>query len=319
MNASTNRHPNEPSDAILLASNGTKESDAAVQAALQLAAATHRAVKVIAVLEPAPLVAGEYGFVAPVEDLNDAGGRRQALLTRVERQIADVTDGARWPIVLRGGSPPQIIAKEALADSAALIVMGLGHHQLLDRMFGSETALHVVRTANTPVLAVPQSFTTLPTSAVAGVDFSGGGVAAVQRALRLLPTLTSVHLVHVAPRWDLQPTAYAEWRAEYERGVGPAFERVTSDLRQERPVTITTATREGHSTKELLAAASEAGADVIIVGSKGLGFLDRVLVGSTATGIIRHAECAVFALPVVATEGALEESAAAAAPSGSRR
>jgi nucleotide-binding universal stress UspA family protein len=106
--------------------------------------------------------------------------------------------------------------------------------------------------------------------------------------------------VHVAPRWDLQPTAYAEWRAEYERGVAPAFERVIRELDAPATVRVTTAVREGKTTKELIAAADEEGADVIIVGSKGLGFLDRVLVGSTATGIIRGSHCSVFAFPVVA-------------------
>jgi nucleotide-binding universal stress UspA family protein len=63
---------------------------------------------------------------------------------------------------------------------------------------------------------------------------------------------------------------------------------------------LTTAIREGKTSRQLLAAAVEYDAELIIVGSRGLGFLDRMLVGSTATAIIRGAHTAVFALPFVA-------------------
>jgi len=291
--------PNEKNEPIILATHGMNQADSAVRATAHLAAATERPVTVIAVLEPPPMVAGEYGFVIPMEDL--AEDRRDTLLNRVRKQLTDVIGrDPGWPIELRSGDPPSTVAKIAHAADAEVIVMGLGHHNLLDRVFGSETALHTLRAAHTPIFAVPQSYSQLPRRAVVGVDFSGAGMAAAQGAITVFPSLTSIALIHVAPRWDLQPTAYAEWRAEYERGVGPAFERVIRELDAPSSVRVTTAIREGKTTKELIAAADEDAADVIVVGSKGLGFLDRVLVGSTATGVIRGAHCAVFAFPVVA-------------------
>jgi len=312
--------PNGKSDrrTIFLAAHGMKEADVAVRAADQLAQASDRPVTVVAVLEPPPLVAGEYGFVIPVDDLVEE--RRDVLLARVRGQLKEVLGRAPgWPIELRSGDPPTTIAKVAQAGDAEVIVMGLGHHQLMDRMFGNETTLHTLRAAHTPMFAVPQSYAALPQRAIVGVDFSGAGMAAAQRALSVLPSLTSVTLVHVAPRWDLQPTAYAEWRAEYERGVGPAFERVIRELDATTNVRVTTAIREGKTSKELIAAADEEKADVIVVGSKGLGFLDRVLVGSTATGIIRGAHCSVFAFPVIAVGTLADTRMAGAAARGESR
>jgi nucleotide-binding universal stress UspA family protein len=304
--------------AIMLATHGMNEADAAVRAADQLAQKSELPVTVVAVLEPPPLVAGEYGFVIPVDDLEQP--RRDALLTRVRAQLNDVLGrDPGWPIELRSGDPPTTIAKVADAADAHVIVMGLGHHQLMDRVFGSEATLHTLRASHTPVLAVPQSYETLPHRAIVGVDFSGAGMAAAQQVLAVLPSLTKVTLVHVAPRWDLQPAAYAEWRADYERGVGPAFERVMRELDAMQNIQVTTAIREGKTTQELIAAADEEKADVIVVGSKGLGFLDRVLVGSTATGVIRGAHCSVFAFPVVAVGGHAESrTAGAGARAGSR-
>jgi nucleotide-binding universal stress UspA family protein len=122
----------------------------------------------------------------------------------------------------------------------------------------------------------------------------------VQSALALLPSLTDVELLHVAPRWDLEPAAYAEWKADYERRLAPALGHVIRDVDPPPGVVLTTAIRQGKTAKQLLAAAVEYNADLIIVGSKGLGFLDRLLVGSTATGIIRGAQSAVFAFPLLA-------------------
>ncbi|MGH7711945.1 MAG: universal stress protein, partial [Gemmatimonadaceae bacterium] len=185
--------PNEKAgrDAIILASHGMKEADSAVRAAAHLAEANDRPVTVVAVLEPPPLVAGEYGFVIPVEDLGEE--RRDALLTRVRKQVQDVLGrDPGWPVELRSGDPPPTIAKVAEAADAMVIVMGLGHHQFMDRVFGSETTLHTLRAAHTPIFAVPQSYSARPRRAVVGVDFSGAGMAAAQGALAVLPSLTSI-------------------------------------------------------------------------------------------------------------------------------
>lgn len=284
---------------ILLATHGLKDADAAVRITARLAEATGRPVTVVAVLEPPPIATGEYGFVVPVEAVWK--DRREILLARVRKQIDAVAGRDRaWPIEVLTGHPANTIAKAAEMLDAALIVVGLGAHRILDRALGGETALHTLRVARRPVLAVPVATSALPNRAVVGVDFGDAAVAATQSALELLPSLTDLELVHVAPQWDLERAAYAEWRATYERGVAPALERVISDIDAPPGVVVTTAIREGKPTKRLLASAVEYDADMIIVGSKGLGFLDRMLVGSTATGVIRGAPLPVFAFPIVA-------------------
>ncbi|HEY7568070.1 MAG TPA: universal stress protein [Gemmatimonadaceae bacterium] len=288
-----------PGQPILLATDGHKDADAAVRVAARLSESTRRPVTVVAVLEPPPLVTGEYGFVVPVADVWK--DRRDVLLDRVQKQIAAVAGPTRdWPIEVLTGRPPNIIARTAETLDAALIVIGLGDHGILDRALGSESALHTLRTARRPVLAVPPTCSVLPNRAVVGVDFSAASVAATQSALSLLPSLTDLELVHVAPRWDLQPAAYAEWRTEYERRLAPPLGRVIRDIDAPPGVVLTSAIREGNPTRQLLAAAVEYDADLIIVGSRGLGFLERLIVGSTATGIVRGAQLAVFAYPFVA-------------------
>jgi nucleotide-binding universal stress UspA family protein len=303
-----------PTEPILLATDGLKDADGAVRIAASLSESARRPVTVVAVLEPPPIVTGEYGFVVPVADVWK--DRRESLLARVQKQIDAVAGANRdWQIEVVSGRPATVIASTAEMLGAALIVIGLGEHHLLDRALGSETALHTLRAARCPVLAVPAACSMLPIRAVAGIDFSGPAVGAVQSALALMPSLTDIELLHVAPRWDLEPAVYAEWKAEYERRLAPALGHVRRDIDAAPGVVLTTAIRQGKTAKQLLAAAVEYAADLIIVGSKGLRFLDRMLVGSTATGIIRGAQSAVFAFPMVAkaplgeNATAVEESA----------
>jgi nucleotide-binding universal stress UspA family protein len=217
-----------------------------------------------------------------------------------------------WPIEIRTGEPAKTIAEMAEQLDAALIVMGLGQHHLLDRALGKETALRTLRQARTPVFAVPQTYSSLPVRAVVGMDFSDSAVAAAHSALALLPTLTRMGLVHVAPRWDMQPSAYAQWRDEYDTGLMPALEKAIREIGAPSTVTVTNVIREGKTPKELLTAAREYAADMIIVGSRGLGFMDRMLIGSTASAVIRGAQVAVLALPLVATPARAESQELAA-------
>jgi len=291
------------SEPILLATHGMRDADAAVSAADQLSESTGRPVRVIAVLEPPPLVAS--AFVPPVD--HSWLDRRNTLLARVQKQIVDVVGhDPEWPIDVRTGSPALTIANVAATVNAVVIVMGLGQHHLIERAIGSETALHTLRLACAPVLAVPPTFTTLPQRALVATDFGDAAEAAAQEALALFPSLTHLLLLHVAPRWDMQPTAFAQWREGYARQAGPAMKRMIDQLDAPFTVTVSEEIRDGKPTRQILAAADEFDAQLFIVGSKGLSFVDRMLVGSTASGIIRGARDAVFAFPIaaMATHGA---------------
>lgn len=281
---------------IVVATDGTTSASAALKAAGQLAGRTAASVHVLAVLEPLPLVAADYGLLLPPAETDDA--RRSALMARVREQLTE-TVGAHpnWQVEVRDGDPAAVIARTARELGARLIVAGIGHHDLLDRMFGGETALHTLRLSRVPVLAVAPGFVSLPQRLAIAIDFSEPSVIAARTALALLPSVTMVYLVHVAPRLELQPEAYAAWMSDYSEGVEPAFERVRERLEIPQGVTVETMTVTGKPTRALLDFAKSAHVDAIVTGSRGAGLVDRILVGSTATGLIRGAACSVLAVP----------------------
>ncbi len=281
---------------ILVATDGTESSEAALKATAQLASRADSSVTVVTVLELLPLVAADYGLLLPPRDVSLT--RRNALLDRVRGQVAGIV-GKRtdWRVELREGDPATAIAHAAREMGARLIVAGIGHHDLLDRLFGGETALHTLRLARTPVLAVSPKYDHLPRRAVVATDFSVASVRAARTGLALFDSLSMVYIAHVAPRLELQPEAFAAWMSLYGEGVGPAFERVKAELGIPSDITVETITLQGKASRELLEFARSANVDLVITGSRGAGLIDRILVGSTATGLIRGAQCSVLAVP----------------------
>ncbi|HEX8911794.1 MAG TPA: universal stress protein, partial [Humisphaera sp.] len=69
---------------------------------------------------------------------------------------------------------------------------------------------------------------------------------------------------------------------------------------------VTRVVREGQPQAEIVDAAREWGADLIVVGAHARGRLARFLVGSTAEWVVRHAHCPVT---VVAHDPAAREPA----------
>jgi nucleotide-binding universal stress UspA family protein len=52
--------------------------------------------------------------------------------------------------------------------------------------------------------------------------------------------------------------------------------------------------REGHAAEEIVAAAKELGAELIVMGTRGHGAIGRALVGSVATSVISDSDIAVM-------------------------
>jgi nucleotide-binding universal stress UspA family protein len=144
---------------------------------------------------------------------------------------------------------------------------------------------------------VASRFDELPQRAVVATDFSVASLNSARAAVRLFPTITTISLVHVLARLEVPPDAFVTWAEQYSEPITASFERFTSALDLPPSITVETITLEGKPSREVLKFARESSADLIVTGSRGAGLMTRLLVGSTATGIIRGADCAVLAVP----------------------
>jgi nucleotide-binding universal stress UspA family protein len=279
---------------LLVATDGHDRSDGAVRAALALLD-PGMTCHLVAVLPPLPVVTPEAQVPITTELLAD---RRADLRRDIEEQLVRLEPSPRVKIVVEvlDGDPATTIARVARRVRAKLIVAGLGRHKLVDRLFGAETTLSLMRTSSIPVLAVGPSFTAVPKRIVVAADFSEPSLRAARHALSIAGSGATVDLVHVSPR-EPRATAWESWGAEYERCARVALARMQSKLRIPVGVSINHVLLRGDPATEVLNHATVVGADLIVTGSHGHGFVARMLIGSVATKIVRASRFAVLTVP----------------------
>lgn len=286
---------------ILVGSDGSRASAAALRAASVLAAYQGTPVQVIGVVEGVPTVGTDLTLAQSAAEITSA--MKGELRDNIAAQLSAASVSNRsWPLEILEGSPPVTIARRAHELQARAIVLGLGEHHLTDRLLGTETALRVLRLADVPVVAVPEHFAEVTQRAVIGVDFSEASLRAARLALALFPSLVAIDLVHVAPA--LGPTVVATpWDTAYGVELDDAWRRFVEDLSLPAQVLVQPFTLKGYPAEALLRHAAEVSADLIVVASHGRGFVSRMIVGSVATDVIRGAHTMVLAVPIVATGG----------------
>jgi len=306
---STRRRPAGP---VLLACDGAPVCDTLLRAARIAADALAARIEVLGVCEPTPIAPAVGGGVFASPELDAM--RRGIMLDDVQLALSIASTGdPEWTVEVRLGSPPDVLAQEAERRGASLLVMGIGRHNPLDRLLGTETTLATLRRARVPVLAVSRSFTPTPRRAVIGMDFSPASVRAAKLAMRLMGETGHLTLVHVRPSFDHPSAEWRAWDQEYGRTLSPLFDDTVTQLAAPTGAVVDTMTVRGEPATALLAYAQQVNADLIALGTQRHGVLDRLLVGSVATRVVRNARIATLVAPAPLVAGP-----AGLAPEGAR-
>lgn len=210
----------------------------------------------------------------------------------------------RADIVLTTGSPAREIVRLAEEIDADLLLMGTHGHGGFDRvMLGSVTG-RVLRTTRTPVLTVSAHIKSVGANAVryatilCAVDFSAASMRAVQYAFAFAAeSAAKVILLHVVEGISDLPRATAHFHLpEYgaylvQDAKAQLAAAVVQTLREQYQVDDEVVVGKSH--REILRVASEAHADLIVMGVHGQSATDRWF-GSTTSHVTREADCAVL-------------------------
>lgn len=301
------------SRSILVATDGTPAALGALRLALSLEGEKSAKVEVLGVVEPVPVF--DAGFLVALPEMEIYESRQEALRLEIQNQISEVTGSAsHWPVRVEAGLPGPRIVKWAEDRGADTIFIGLGRHRPMDRVFGTETALQVIRLSHIPVLAVPRDARNLPKCAVLGVDFSLFSGRAASAALGLMQAPWEAHLVHVMSGMEFLPTMSEEWRADYEEELRERLDGFAGNLPTPSGCSIQTHVLEGEPAHEILKFSESKQADLLVAGSHGHSFVGRLLMGSVSTRLIRGAQGPVLVIPpsdltqeVLETEGGGKE------------
>lgn len=278
---------------VIIATDGREQSDVALIAG-RLLAENRDAMRVVSVLTPMPVLTPE--ATLPISPDVEAS-RRADLKRRVQMQMSRAWSSAELAdLELCDGDPSTTIARVARDANASMIVAGLGRHRVIDRLFGNETALRLVRVSAVPVLAVTNGLAHAPQRIVVAIDYSETSLRAARLALDVAGSGATIYLAHVAPR-DTTLSDWSGWGSSYKQDAGEALHRIREQLRVPPGMLVQRLVLQGDPATELLAFAASVNADLIATGSHGHGFVTRMLIGSVTTRILRCATCSVLTVP----------------------
>jgi len=135
---------------------------------------------------------------------------------------------------------------------------------------------------------------------IVGIDGSAHSARALEWAIKegalqhAAVTVITVNSVPASP-WTGNPTVLAQDPAELEKLRQAAEEltvKVTSQLDGARPASVTVRAINGFPARELIDASHHA--DLVVVGSRGVGGFARLLMGSVSDQVTHHAHCPVM-------------------------
>jgi nucleotide-binding universal stress UspA family protein len=153
---------------------------------------------------------------------------------------------------------------------------------------------------------------------LAAADFSPASEDAVAIAADLSRSDHGrLHLLHVVPSvqvpYTMEPVVF-DFSDFVRQSVDRAHRQFAALAARHRidHERLTTAVVNGPPAAEILRYAKDHAIDLLVLGAHGHGVIDRLLIGSVADRVARHAPCAVLLVPPVTRGPATVESQAAA-------
>jgi nucleotide-binding universal stress UspA family protein len=276
----------------VVATNGDEDSKGAVELAARLT--EHRDAVVMAVTVVGP---SEHSAFQP--HLSGTPIDNEALYDvpdAVVQRLEMIPASNRWTKRAYRGWPADVINSAAANWDASLIVLGLGRHQTIDRLFGTETAINVMKHASLPVLAVPAATRELPRRACAAIDFTPASMAAAVLAASLLGDNGKLTLLHASPfagaEMNTDPVAQL-----YRDAAGKRLAEVLAVVRRKTTHQVNGLMLDGEPTDTIVDFVRSEQCDLIALGGHPQGLVDRILIGSVRTRVLRAVSCSVLVSP----------------------
>ena len=196
------------------------------------------------------------------------------------------------------GDPREQLLVAAEAEAANLLVVGArgmaGHAHALH--MGSVTH-HLVHHTRRPLAAIPAATRSAwPAPIVVGVDGSEGSRHAVawcaETAAAVATEVIALHAEEPPATW-VPHLGHRSWREE----AGERSDEWVAPLR-DAGVAVRTSYAEGDPVDALIAAAVGEQAGLLVVGSRGLGGISGLRLGSTALKVLHHGQLPVVMVPM---------------------
>jgi len=239
-----------------------------------------------------PTTAYSLEAVFPATMVRDITGEsQQALDAAVDKAKADGVPRATAKLV--SGMPWAQIVDELTAQPYDVCVIGTHGRTGIARVLLGSVAEKVTRHAPCSVLVVHPGTTPKPFHhALVATDFSDCAAQALDLATTLIEPTGSITLLHVIeiPVVYAGELPIADFAPDLDKSASGALDRELARAQTATTVSIERRTRIGYPGAQILAAVEEDSTiDLVVMGSHGRTGLKRVLLGSVAEKVVRHA------------------------------
>ena len=292
---------------ILLAVDGSRPAERASELVAALPWREGGRVRIVSVAPDRADILG-LPWIAPVppdaDRLEDEVLRvHREALDAAEREILSARDDLRIEKLLLRGRAASVIVDEAGTVHADLVVVGHRGHGPWESMLLGSVSAEVVDHAPCPVLVARDE----RLGPIVLADDGSPSARAAEAVLTGWPmfigepiTVVSVaeegfpYATAVAPlMYTDAMTGYAEATEEGERLAHAASEETAARLR-EAGFEAVAHVRTGDPAHQIVTVAHELDAGLIVVGTRGMTGLRRLILGSVARNILLHANCSVL-------------------------
>src|SRR5579872_1738132 len=277
---------------ILLATDFRPASQDAVRATIRLSSAFGSRVTLLHALETVS--------ISPAAQQHEHR-HAEAALREVAGELAAQKVAVAGSLIVAGPAADTIVRQAGEID-ADLVVIGAGEMSQSDQFPVGAVAAGVLERASQPVLAVRPG-EPLPKfrKILCPVDQSGASARGVRNAVHLDRVFGGeiVILTVVPPLSWLAAVVeigqFADARTEHEIKWRDEFEKFIQGIDLENAA-VTREVRFGSAHEQIVAAAQEHQADVLLMGATGRTGLVRVLLGSTTRRVLKKLPCSLLVL-----------------------
>lgn len=281
-------------NAILAGVDGSPESAAAAALAHRLAEATGASLQLVHAVPE---------FNVPAALLDVATGRRmpaQHRRAQAQRSMRAglrglVPDAAIDGLQVESGKAPVVLREAARRYQADLVVVGAKRRSAMGRGLSGSVVPHLVRTLDVPVLLADLS-ARLPKRVLIAVDLSPVSDVVLRDAMELVAALgadaRAFYAAEVAT-FALAEPSLTDPRGSLDRG-REALDWLADAI---SPI-LDRAARAGEPAEAIAAEARAWPADLIVVGSHGKDWVDRLLIGSTTERLAAELPASMLVLPM---------------------
>lgn len=280
---------------LLCAIDFSEGSDVALRAAVRLAT-RFDAELVIAHALYTPVFTDDMPYpTAVIQQLRDQAVRG---LESATREAAELGAKRVSSLLLNGMPWAEVIEHSRVDRNIDLVVVGTHGRTGIKRFLLGSVAERIVRNASCSVIALhSENALTTFGHVLCPVDFSASSRHAAELATTLVePSGRGVVLAHsvelpLAFAAEAGATSFLE---DLEKRARRKLDEWAVDLRARTPAPITTRALLGSAAGQVLAALDEDRFDLAVLGSHGRTGITRLVLGSVAEKVVRHATCPVL-------------------------